>query len=107
MKLTIDSIFKVGFGTDLKCLEGSNKDGATFIKAFDDANTLIYWRYLDPTWKLQRFLNIGFQASLKKNIRFIYSFINEVISKKKEQIEMQQNYVSRSIILVTQKMFPS
>lgn len=105
MKFTIDSIFKVGFGTDLNCLEGSSKDGATFIKAFDDANSLIYWRYVDPTWKLQRFLNIGFEASLKKNINIVYNFVNEIISKKREQIEMQQNYVSPTITIVNIKMF--
>lgn len=94
----MDSIFKVGFGMDLNCLQGSSKDGITFMKAFDDATELIYWRYLNPTWKLQRFLNIGFEASLKQNINIINNFVNEVIRKKRKQIETQENYVSNTMI---------
>ncbi|KAK2991365.1 hypothetical protein RJ640_024038, partial [Escallonia rubra] len=91
MKCTLDSIFKVGFGVDLNCLEGSSKEGSAFIKAFDDSNALIYWRYVDPFWKLKRSLNIGCEASLKKNIKVLYDFVHELIRKKREQEEMQQN----------------
>ncbi|KAK3036105.1 hypothetical protein RJ639_031686, partial [Escallonia herrerae] len=94
MKCTLDSIFKVGFGVDMNCLEGSSKEGSAFIKAFDDSNALIYWRYVDPFWKLKRSLNIGCEASLKKNIKVIYDFVHELIRKKRVQQEMQQNCVS-------------
>lgn len=94
MRCTLDSIFKVGFGVDLNCLDGSSKNGSAFIKAFDDSNALIYWRYVDPSWQLKRFLNIGSEASLKKNIKIIYDFVHELISTKREQIEKQQNTVS-------------
>jgi len=49
MRYTLDSIFKVGFGVDLNSLEGSNKEGVEFMKAFDEANTLIYCRFVDPS----------------------------------------------------------
>lgn len=99
MKYSLDSIFKIGFGTDLNCMEGSNGVGATFIKAFDDATALIYWRYVDPTWKVQRFLNIGFEASLATNSKYVHKFVHEVISsKKREQMEMQQNNDKEDIL---------
>lgn len=91
MKYSLESIFKVGFGADLNCMEGSNRVGSAFIKAFDDATSLIYWRYIDPTWKVQRLLNIGFEASLAKNVKYLNEFVQEVIIKKREQMEMQQN----------------
>ena len=90
MRYSLDSIFEVGFGTDLNCME-SDAAGSSFIKAFDDATSLIYWRYIDPTWKVQRLLNIGFEASLAKNVKYIHAFVQQVISKKREQMEMQQN----------------
>ena len=71
MKCTLDSIFKVGFGVDLNCLEGSGEEGVEFMKAFDDAIALAYWRYVDPTWKLKRALNIGSEAALNNNIKVI------------------------------------
>ncbi|KAK6260789.1 hypothetical protein SCA6_015263 [Theobroma cacao] len=84
MKYTMESMFKVGFGIDLNCMEGSSEEGTTFVKAFDDANELVYMRYMDPFWKLKRALNIGSEASLKKNIKVIDNFIHNVISTKKK-----------------------
>ncbi|CAK9148485.1 unnamed protein product [Ilex paraguariensis] len=93
MRCTLNSIFRVGFGVDLNCLEGSNKEGSLFIKAFDDSNALIYCRYVDPFWKLNMFLNIGSEASLKKNIKIIFDLVDKLIRTKREQLEMQQNCV--------------
>ena len=74
MRCTLDSIFKVGFGVELNCLEGTSKEGNEFLKAFDDSNAFIYRCYVDPLWKLKRFLNIGSEASLKKNVQIIDRF---------------------------------
>lgn len=94
MKCTLDSIFKVGFGVELNCLEGSSKEGVEFMKAFDDANALVYWRYVDPTWKLKRALNIGSEAALNKNIKVIDTFVNAVITTKRKQLDEQHDSVS-------------
>ncbi|XP_019107742.1 cytochrome P450 704C1 isoform X2 [Beta vulgaris subsp. vulgaris] len=91
MKCTLDSIFKVGFGVELNCLEGSSKEGVEFMKAFDDANALVYWRYVDPTWKLKRALNIGSEAALNKNIKVIDTFVNAVITTKRKQLDEQHD----------------
>jgi hypothetical protein len=97
MRCALDSIFKVGFGTELNCLEGSSKEGTEFMKAFDESNALIYWRYVDPTWSIKRFLNIGGEAKLKRNIKLIDEFVNRVINTKKEQFALHQDSVSSSI----------
>ncbi|CAN6562702.1 unnamed protein product [Malus baccata var. baccata] len=59
MRCTLDSIFKVGFGIELHCLEGSSKEGTAFMKAYDGSTTLTYFRYIDPFWKLKRIFNLG------------------------------------------------
>ncbi|AET02149.1 putative abieta-7,13-dien-18-ol hydroxylase [Medicago truncatula] len=91
MRCALDSIFKVGFGTELNCLEGSSKEGTEFMKAFDESNALIYLRYVDPIWSLKRFLNIGGEAKLKHNVKLIDDFVNGVINTKKSQLELQQD----------------
>ncbi|GAA0162987.1 oxygenase [Lithospermum erythrorhizon] len=99
MKGSLDSIFKVGFGVDLNCLEGSSQKGVEFIKAFDDSNELTYWRYVDPFWKLKKYLNIGCEASLKKNIGVMHNFVDEFIQNKRNQLEMQQESNDKEDIL--------
>ncbi|KAJ6722793.1 CYTOCHROME P450 FAMILY 704 SUBFAMILY A POLYPEPTIDE 1 [Salix koriyanagi] len=84
MRCTLDSIFKVGFGVELNCLEGSRKSGTEFMKAFDDSNALVYRRYVDPLWKLKRYLNIGSEASLMKNIKIIDAFVINLIRTKRK-----------------------
>ncbi|GMI73586.1 cytochrome P450, family 704, subfamily A, polypeptide 2 [Hibiscus trionum] len=92
MKSAMDSIFKVGFGIDLNCLDWSNnEEGTNFTKAFDDANEILNSHFFDPIWKLKRFLNIGSEASLKKNIKVIDKFIYNIISTKKKLLGMNQN----------------
>ncbi|CAK8560971.1 unnamed protein product [Lathyrus sativus] len=91
MRCALDSIFKVGFGTELNCLEGSNKEGIEFMKAFDESNAIIYWRYVDPFWSLKKLLNLGGEAKLKNNVKLIDEFVNGVIKTKKKQLALQQD----------------
>ncbi|GAV75694.1 p450 domain-containing protein [Cephalotus follicularis] len=99
MRYSLDSIFKVGFGVDLNCLNGSSKEGTEFMKAFDDSNALVYWRFVDPTWKLKKFLNIGSEASLNKNIEVIDDFVYELISTKRKLISLQRDCNDKEDIL--------
>lgn len=85
MKSTLDSIFKVGFGVELGTLSGSNKEGRNFAKAFDDVNRTILKRFLDVSWKIKRFLSIGEEADMKKNIRYIDDFVHMLMKEKIEQ----------------------
>ena len=94
MRFPLDSIFKVVFGVELNCLEGSSKEGTAFMKAFDDSNALVYWRYVNPFWKLKRFFNIGSEATLKKKIKILDDFVHGVIRIKRERLEVKQDCVS-------------
>lgn len=99
MRCTLDSIFKVGFGVELNCLEGSNKEGIEFMKAFDDSNALVYRRYVDPLWKLKRYLNICSEASLKKNIKIIDDFVTNLIGTKRKLQAEERLYNDKEDIL--------
>jgi hypothetical protein len=81
---------------ELNCLEGSNKEGIEFMKAFDDSNALVYRRYVDPLWKLKRYFNICSEASLKKNIKIIDDFVTNLIGTKRKLQAEERLYVSVS-----------
>ncbi|KAJ4848490.1 hypothetical protein Tsubulata_003361, partial [Turnera subulata] len=98
-RCTLDSIFKVGFGVELNCLAGSSKEGTEFMKAFDDSNALVYWRYVDPLWKLKRYFNIGSEASLKKNIKTIDDFVAKLITTKRKLLAEEACYNDKEDIL--------
>ncbi|XP_065852467.1 cytochrome P450 704C1-like isoform X2 [Euphorbia lathyris] len=98
MKSTLDSIFKVAFGVDLDSMCGSNEEGILFSNAFDNASALTLWRYADIFWKIKRFLNIGSEAALKKNVKvideYVYKLINDKINqmhKLKEDTSMKKD----------------
>ncbi|KAH7519547.1 hypothetical protein FEM48_Zijuj08G0048600 [Ziziphus jujuba var. spinosa] len=99
LKFTLDSLFKVGFGVELSCLEGTNREGGAFMKEFDESNALVHWRYVDPLWKLKRFFNIGFEASLKKNIKVLDDFVYNLIMKKRNLLAVQQDCDEKEDIL--------
>ena len=94
MRCTLDSIFKVGFGVELNCLKGSSKEGIEFMKAFDESTALTYWRFVDPLWKLKRFLNIGSEANLRKHVKVIRDFVHQLIKSKRDLLAGQKHSVS-------------
>ncbi|PKA65959.1 Cytochrome P450 704C1 [Apostasia shenzhenica] len=86
MKVTLDSIFKVGFGFDLDTLSGSNEFAASFSRAFDDSNHIVFSRFSDIFWEAKRYFNIGKEKQLKRNLKVIDEFAFRLISRKREKM---------------------
>ncbi|KAG2295921.1 hypothetical protein Bca52824_042590 [Brassica carinata] len=100
MRYTLESIFKVGFGAQqLKCLDKFSKEGEEFVEGFDEGNVATSLRFIDPLWKLKRFLNIGSQARLKKSIATIDKFVYRLITTKRKELGREQNTAVREDIL--------
>ncbi|KAL5539957.1 hypothetical protein UlMin_043880 [Ulmus minor] len=100
MRCTLDSIFEVGFGVELNCFDGSSTEEAiAFMKAFDASNASVSWRFVDPFWKLKRFLNIGSEASFKKQVKVIDDFVHKTIRKKRELLESRRDCNDKEDIL--------
>ncbi|XP_078448009.1 cytochrome P450 704C1-like [Wolffia australiana] len=102
MRSTMDSIFEVAFGIELNCVHGSDKEGREFVRAFDESNELIMWRYVNPFWKLERFLNVGSEGKLRKNIyrvdEYVYKIINKKISLGLNKITQGEDILSRFLL---------
>ncbi|KAH7863564.1 hypothetical protein Vadar_019224 [Vaccinium darrowii] len=91
MKSTLDSIFKVAFGVELDSICGSSEEGTKFTHALDDSSAVTLWRYVDVSWKIKKFLNIGAEVELKKNIKVIDDFVYKLICSKAEQMDKLPN----------------
>ncbi|KAB2630116.1 cytochrome P450 704C1-like [Pyrus ussuriensis x Pyrus communis] len=86
LKATLDSIVKILLGIELDTLYGTNEECIRFANAFDEGNEMTMYRYFDFTWKIRRFLNIGSEAVLKKNIKVVDQFIYNLINSKTETL---------------------
>ncbi|KAF9616646.1 hypothetical protein IFM89_030880 [Coptis chinensis] len=85
MKSTLDSIFKVGFGIELDSIYGSH-EGTIFANAFNDTSALTLWRYVDILWTVKKYFNVGFEATMKNNLKIIDDFIYKLIRTKIEKV---------------------
>ncbi|CAL9008574.1 unnamed protein product [Prunus brigantina] len=59
MKASLDSVVKIFLGIELNTMRGTNEEGTWFSNAFDEANANTLYRYVDFSWKIRLFLNIG------------------------------------------------
>ncbi|KAM7468518.1 hypothetical protein LguiB_016080 [Lonicera macranthoides] len=86
MRMTLDSICKVGFGVEIGTLAPHLPENR-FAQAFDTANIVVTLRFIDPLWKIKRFLNAGSEAVLDKSIKAIDDFTYSVIRRRKAEFE--------------------
>ncbi|KAG6528128.1 cytochrome P450 704C1-like [Zingiber officinale] len=100
MKTTMDSIFRIGFGVELNCLDdsGQSQGGNEFAKSFDAANELLILRYINPLWKAMRCLNIGSEAKLRDKIKLVNEFVYRLISIRIEQASETGNEQNEDIL---------
>jgi hypothetical protein len=96
MKCTLDSIFKVGFGVELHCLERSSKEANVFMEAFNDSNQMLLYSNAiwTPSWK--GFLILDQKLPLRKNIETIDNFVHSLIKTKRNLLSLQKDFVSSS-----------
>lgn len=86
MRMTLDSICKVGFGVEIGTLAPHLPENC-FAQAFDTANTIVTLRFIDPLWKIKKFLNLGSEAVLDQSIKTVDDFTYSVIRRRKSEIE--------------------
>lgn len=86
MRMTLDSICKVGFGVEIGTLAPDLPDNH-FAQAFDTANIVVTLRFIDPLWRIKKFLNVGTEALLDKSIKIIDDFTYSVIHRRKAEIQ--------------------
>jgi len=99
LKSTMDAICKLGFGVEINSLSNTNSGTeASFAKAFDTANDMLFWRYVDLAWKLKRYFNIGSEVTVKESIKTVDDFVYKVIQKRRREISVQNSYVKPDML---------
>ncbi|PON59995.1 Cytochrome P450, E-class, group IV [Trema orientale] len=91
MKSTLETVFKIILGLEMDSMCGTDEEATRFSNAFDEASAITLYRYVDAFWKIKRFLNIGSEAVLRKNIRLVDEFVYKVIKTKIEGLHTSQN----------------
>lgn len=86
MRMTLDSICKVGFGVEIGTLAPHLPDNS-FAQAFDTANIIVTLRFIDPLWRIKRFFNVGSEALLDQSIKMIDDFTYSVIKTRKSELK--------------------
>ncbi|KAH7297799.1 hypothetical protein KP509_25G013400 [Ceratopteris richardii] len=97
MRLTLDSICKIGFGVDMGTLSPVLPE-VPFAKCFDQANYIVTLRFIDPLWKIKRIFNLGQEALLKKSINVIDDFTYGVIRTRREEMNTQESAKSKDAV---------
>ena len=83
MSMTMDSITKVGFGVHASSSGGSSGGGSymDFAEAFDTVNACICRRYVNVWWKLHKWLRMGTEGALYRELHNINTFAANLISQ--------------------------
>ncbi|GAB9476705.1 Cytochrome p450 [Globisporangium polare] len=91
---TMDVFTKIGFGVDLQGLESN--ENPEILDAFERASKHLLSRFQAPmwTWQLRKWLNVGKEKQMSKDVKVINDFIFDVIArsmdeKKKKRSESQ------------------
>ncbi|XP_061997034.1 cytochrome P450 704C1-like [Rosa rugosa] len=87
MKASLDSIIKILLGIELDSMSGKDEEGNRFSHAFESEQEAALYRLIDVFWKIKRFLNIGKEAELKKNLKVVDQFVYKLINSKIETFQ--------------------
>ncbi|KAL6193225.1 hypothetical protein ACLB2K_034309 [Fragaria x ananassa] len=94
MKATLDSIIKIVLGIELDSMSGKDEEGNRFSHAFEAQQEAALYLIFDKLWKIKRFLNIGKEAELKKNIKVVDQFVYKLINSKIEAMRHPEHNLS-------------
>lgn len=90
LRLTFDNVCMIAFGVDPGCLRPGLPEIA-FAQAFEAATEAAIIRFVTPTliWKTMRYLNLGTEKKLKRSIKGVDVFAEEVIRTRKKELSLQ------------------
>ncbi|XWS39586.1 hypothetical protein CRYUN_Cryun18bG0068000 [Craigia yunnanensis] len=90
LRLTFDNVCMIAFGVDPGCLRPALPE-IPFARAFEDATEATLLRFVTPTciWKAMRYLDLGTEKKLKRSIKGVDQFAEEVIKTRKKELSLQ------------------
>ncbi|EEF42891.1 cytochrome P450 94B3 [Ricinus communis] len=101
-RFAFDNICKLAFNVDPGCLGGDGTACGEFMQAFEEATTLSSARFmyaLPFLWKFNKFFLLGPERTLKRSIKIVHEFADEIIQSRLAQNrdKQDQDLLSRFI----------
>ncbi|KAL6127826.1 hypothetical protein ACLB2K_071187 [Fragaria x ananassa] len=90
LQSTLDSIVKILLGIDLHTMSATNNEGIRFANALAYASGSIIYRVGDVFWRIKRFLNIGTEAAIRRNMKVLDDFVHNLINIKIEKLHKSE-----------------
>ncbi|XWS68483.1 hypothetical protein CRYUN_Cryun04dG0094500 [Craigia yunnanensis] len=102
LRLTFDNVCMIAFGVDPGCLRPGLPE-IPFARAFEDATEATVLRFVTPTciWKTMRYLDLGTEKKLKRSIKGVDEFAEEVIRTRKKELSLQTEQKKQRSDLLT------
>ncbi|KAL3691650.1 hypothetical protein R1sor_005301 [Riccia sorocarpa] len=98
LRLSLESVCKLGFGVDMGSLDPSLPT-LPVVKSFDYVSKRLADRYVDPLWKLKRFLRIGSEKVTEEQLKNVNSFTKELVLTRREELEAAVHHETRVDLL--------
>lgn len=92
LRLTFDNVCMIAFGVDPGCLRPGLPE-IPFARAFEDATEASVLRFVTPTcvWKTMRYFDLGNERKLKRSIKGVDEFAEQVIRTRKKELSLQSD----------------
>lgn len=87
-RFTLDTIGEIGFGRNIGSLEDPT---SAFLKAFDRAQQISFWRFLNPLFPIFRFLEVGPEAETRLHFGRLDDYSRTVVRELRDAIEQSAN----------------
>lgn len=101
LRLTFDSFCKIGFGVEMgSLLQNPSAAQQSLSKAFDNCNANVFLRYIDPLWKLKRWLHFADEARFAENVATLDRIVFELIDQRRKELrEVAENTTVKADLL--------
>jgi cytochrome P450 len=85
-RFTLDTIGQIGFSTSVGSLEDPS---SPFLKSFDRAQQILLLRFwVNPAWKLMRFLGVGWEPELKEHLERLDTYARGIVQQLRAKVEV-------------------
>jgi len=83
-RFTLDSIGEIGFGADIGSLENPV---SPFLKSFDEAQRIIFKRFVLPGWRFLRLLGLGPEAQTKHHMKQLRTYSRQIVEQLAKSLD--------------------
>ncbi|KMT15239.1 hypothetical protein BVRB_3g063480 [Beta vulgaris subsp. vulgaris] len=93
-RFAFDNVCKLAFNVDPGCLNRSGSSESEFMRAFNEATELSSGRFLyglPMLWKIKKLFKYGSEKKLKKSIKNVHEFAEQIIRLRIEEKKTKKN----------------